>query len=94
MQAGVINVANIEMAERVASFLKWLRNHYDATYQGSVIGVIRKMFEHPDFDEELFKRKIEEQPRSLVKCVNARQYREMFLEIYNYKLSVRRIDLR
>lgn len=94
VMAGQVNVMNLEQAERIAGFLKWLRNFYDYAFNGTVISVIRKMFDHGDFDEAYFRDKIEGQPRSLVKCINARQYREMFLEIYNYKLSVNRIELR
>jgi len=91
---GHANVMNIRQAEEIACFLKWLYNVYPLAYNGTVVGVIRQFFDHPDFDPEYFKQKILDQPRSLVKCINTRQYREMFLEIYNYKLSVNRIDLK
>lgn len=90
---GILDVGNLSMANRIADFLRWLRNHYEFAYNSTVISVIRQMFEHQDFDLEFFKQKIEGQPRSLVKCINAKQYREMFLEIYNYRLSVNRLEI-
>lgn len=30
------------------------------------------------------RRQVEKQPRSVVKCINMRQYTELLLEIYNY----------
>lgn len=93
VMAGYVDTSNIEQAKRIAEFLRWLRNHYDLAYNSTVISVIRQFFDNPDFDAEFFKEKILDQPRSLVKCVNARQYREMFLEIYNYRLSANRIQI-
>lgn len=90
---GYLDVSNIVQAGEIAEFLRWLRNHYEFAYNGSVISVIRQMYDNVNFDVEYLKEKILGQPRSLVKCVNARQYREMFLDIYNYKLSVNRLTL-
>lgn len=91
---GFVRVDNVEQAEKVAAFLKWLRNIYDDAFKGSVIRVVRELFDHPNFDEARFKSKIEDQPRSLVKCVDYKQYKEMMLEIYNYNMSKNRIELR
>ncbi|MDX3913741.1 MAG: ParB N-terminal domain-containing protein [Pseudosphingobacterium sp.] len=91
---GKIDVRNIEHAYRVARFLKWLRNYYDYAYNSSVMDIISTLFEKEGFDEEYFKSKILDQPRSLTKCINRHQYKEMFLEVYNYKLSKNRLDIK
>ncbi|OOG19157.1 hypothetical protein BWD42_04200 [Sphingobacterium sp. CZ-UAM] len=93
LKKGYVDVSNEAKANEIAGLLKWLRNHYDGAYNGSVIKVIREMYEHPDFKVELFEKKILDQPRSLVKCVGFKQYKEMFLEIYNYKLSKNKVEL-
>lgn len=93
IKSGYVDVSNIEMAEEIASFLKWLRNHFEYAYSGLVIQAIRKMFESEGFDPEYLKQKIDGQPRSVVKCVKSSHYLEMFLDIYNYKLSTNRLRI-
>ncbi|WP_336834392.1 ParB/RepB/Spo0J family partition protein [Sphingobacterium siyangense] len=94
IREGSVDVNNVDQAEEIAEFLSWLHPHYDSSYSGSVASVIRKMFNAEGFDQELFKSKIMGQPRSLVKCINRKQYLEMFLEIYNYKLSLNRLIIK
>lgn len=94
IREGSVDVGNVDQAEEIAEFLTWLHDMYDAAYSGSVAGVIRTMFNAEGFDQELFKTKIQGQPRSLVKCINKKQYLEMFLEIYNYKLSLNRLTIK
>lgn len=90
---GRVDVSNIDQAEEIAEFLLWLKEYYEQAYSDSVVQVIRKMFGAEGFDVEYLKKKIADQPRSLVKCINRKQYQEMFLEIYNYKLSINRLSL-
>src|SRR5690606_27736796 len=37
---GHVDVANLNMAENIAAFLKWLRNHFEFAYSGMVIQAI------------------------------------------------------
>lgn len=94
IKSGYVDVGNIDMAEQIADFIKWLRNHFDHAYSGTVIQAIRKLYEAEGFDPEYLKQKIEGQPRSVVKCIKSSHYLEMFLEIYNYKLSINRLTLK
>ncbi|WP_286768166.1 MULTISPECIES: ParB/RepB/Spo0J family partition protein [Sphingobacterium] len=94
IREGSVDVNNADQAEEIAEFLVWLHPMYDSAYSGSVASVIRRMFNAEGFDQELFKSKIQGQPRSLVKCINRKQYLEMFLEIYNYKLSLNRLTVK
>lgn len=91
---GFVDVSNLDMAEKIAAFLKWLRNHFEYAYSGMVIQAIRKMFEYEGFDPEYLMQKIEGQPRSVVKCVKTSHYLDMFLDIYNYKLSTNRLTIK
>lgn len=84
IREGNINVSNLHQAVEIASFCKWLRNHYDAAYEDRIVMAIRKLWEAEGFDEEQLVAKIEGQPRSLVPVINAKQAVEMFTEIYNY----------
>lgn len=93
IRQGHVDVSNADQAEEIAEFLLWLRPYYDAAFSNSVAHAIRQMFDAEGFEVDFFKKKIEQQPRSLVKCINRKQYQEMFLEIYNYKLSINRLSL-
>lgn len=94
IREGYADVSNLAMAEKIAAFLKWLRNHFEHAYSGMVIQAVRKLFESEGFDPEHLKRKIEDQPRSVVKCIKTGHYVEMFLDIYNYKLSTNRLTIK
>src|SRR5690606_19347143 len=93
IREGRVDVSNIDQGEEIAEFLMWLKQYYERAYSESVAQVVKLMFNAEGFEVELLKKKIEDQPRSLVKCINRKQYREMFLDIYNYKLSVNRLTL-
>lgn len=87
LRQGGVNVANYGMAVKVAECAKWFQNFNVAfAFSRDFILSLRCLFANPYFDEDKLRRQVEKQPRSLVKCINLRQYTEMLLEIYNYQV--------
>lgn len=92
IREGFVDTSNIDKANRIAEFITWLMEIYPCASLSNTIQAIRDIFSLEGFDVEVFKSKILGQPRSLVKCINRKQYLDMFLEIYNYKQSKNRIS--
>ena len=57
------------------------------------ISCMMYMFKHPDFDYNLFIKKLKIQKTKLVDCGNAQQYKDLIEEIYNYK-NKNKVNLR
>lgn len=91
VKEGKISVSDYDFAVKVAATLKWYRNMIDFAYERNFALAVAKMLQHPDYDHEVMKKKLEYQSRSLVKCINTKQYVEMLEEIYNYKSSKNQI---
>lgn len=91
IREGFVDTSNIDQANKIAEFIKWLLDIYPCATLSNTIQALRDIFSLEGFDVDIFKSKILGQPRSLVKCINRKQYLDMFLEIYNYKQSKNRI---
>lgn len=92
IKEGHVNVLNFHFATEVAKVLKFFRNYYENTYESKFIMALTDLMGHPDFKLDNLKLQVENQPRSLVRCVSRKQYLEMLLDIYNYKLSKNRLN--
>lgn len=93
LKEGIVDVSNYDRAVEVANTLKWFRNFFEYAYDRNFILAINVFVNHPNFDLEIMKGKVDLQPRSVVRCINKKQYVEMLLEIYNYKSSKNRLSL-
>lgn len=89
---GKVNVMNYPFAIKVAETLKFFRNYFEHSYDGKFILALSKLINHPDYNFERLKSQVDMQPRSLVRCIDKKQYFEMLLEIYNYKASKNRLS--
>lgn len=92
IRAGIINVDNVEKAQRVVSIAIWMRNHFEQAFTDGCLTAIRFIQELEGYSDETFLAQLGKQPRSLVPCVNSKQYYHMFIELYNYGLSKNRIS--
>ena len=93
IREGRIDVDNLERAEQIASFCKWLYERYEYAYNDQVVSALRRVFYADGFDENYFRQKISGQPRSLTPVINAKQAEDMFVEIYNWRSSKNIIKL-
>lgn len=84
LKAGRIDVANIDNANTIVNYLNDIYNFFPHAYSRDCVLAMRKMFDSGNYDHELMMKQIAKQPRSLVQCVNVKQYVEMFEEIYNH----------
>ncbi|WP_129714646.1 ParB N-terminal domain-containing protein [Pedobacter sp. SYP-B3415] len=91
LREGVVDVSNYAFAKDVAGILKEYRNYIDFAYDRNFVLAVITMLNTHGYDHEIMKGKIELQPRSLVKCINHKQYVEMLKEIYNYKAQKSRL---
>lgn len=85
LKNGTIDISNYQFAVDVAGILKSFRNKFDYAYDRSFIQAIICALNTPEYSHDTMMAKIELQPRSVVKCINKKQYVEMLEEIYNYK---------
>jgi len=92
LQKGFVNVLNYNIAVEIANKLKFFSNIFEYTYDSKFITALAKLMSHPDYSFEKLKTQVEMQPRSLVRCIDKKQYLEMLLEIYNYRASSKRIS--
>ena len=91
---GYIDIDEIESAKEVLNLCNWLGNHCKFYYANKFVFAVRLLHSAEGFNIDTFKEKISMQPRSLVPCINTKQYAEMLLEIYNYKLSLNRLEIK
>lgn len=82
---GRIDTSNYEQAVEIGNVVKSFLNFSQVALDKTFIVAIKTIISTGKYDHETMKRKLEFQPRSLVKCVNAKQYIELLEEIYNYK---------
>lgn len=98
VKEGVINIDNIAQAADILEYCNRLLNKGGSKYafvlQRNFTLAIRRCFNTEGFDKEVLLSKIDQMPRSLVPCINERQYCEMIEEIYNYRSSKNIIRLR
>lgn len=85
LKSGQIDVTNIIEANQVVEVVKMFRNYVDFAFSRDFVFAVQKLIQTDCFDLEHMKRKLELQPRSLVKCISVKQYIEVIEEIYNYK---------
>ncbi|MFY9308086.1 MAG: ParB N-terminal domain-containing protein [Bacteroidia bacterium] len=83
LKNGVIEVGNIKNAEEIVSYLKDIYNFCSFAYSRDFILAMRKIYDSGHYEHEQMMKQINKQPRSLVQCVNVKQYIEMLEDIYN-----------
>ncbi|WP_432714390.1 ParB/Srx family N-terminal domain-containing protein [Pedobacter sp.] len=83
LKSGSVDVLNINEATEVAGVLKKFRNIIDWAYDRNFVLAIYKLIKTGKYDPAVMEKKLETQSRSLVKCINVKQYVELLEEIYN-----------
>jgi len=82
---GKVDTGNYTEAVDVANVVKSFLNYSKIAIDKSFILAIKSIIATGKYDHETMKKKLEFQSRSLVKCVNSKQYIELLEEIYNFK---------
>lgn len=87
LRNGYVDISMKDRAEEVIAMLSDYRNRFgfEGTYTGAFISAIAHISEIDGFEHAEMMRKLEMQPRSLVKCVNIKQYKLLLEEIYNHR---------
>lgn len=83
LKEGVVDVDNIAKAQEIAQILKYYRNIIDWAYDRSFVLAVNRLVESGKYDHATMEKRMETQTRSLVKCINTKQYIELLEEIYN-----------
>lgn len=85
LKNGFVDATGYPEACEIANILKYFRNYADFAYDRNFILAVITCVQVDGYDHDTMKAKVEMQPRSLVKCINRKQYVEMLEEIYNYR---------
>lgn len=91
LKEGIVDTSAYTEACEIAEILKYYRNKVEFAYDRNFILAVISAYKTPGYDHEIMKGKVENQTRSLVKCINRKQYTEMLEEIYNYHSSKNRL---
>ena len=91
LREGHVDVSNYANAKKMAVILKEYRNMVDHAYDRNFVLAVISSVNSPGYDHEIMKSKLEYQSRSLVRCINKKQYVKLLEEIYNYKSSKNRV---
>jgi hypothetical protein len=84
LRSGIVDVSEIKRAERVISQLTYYRDMgLKEAFSSQFIITLAIIDDVPEFDFERMQAAIKIQPRSLVKCINIKQYKQMLEDIYN-----------
>jgi hypothetical protein len=94
LRRGVIDVSNYDQALIIAGIVKEYSLIITFAYDRNFVLAVINCIYTQDYDHEVMKRKIEYQSRSLVKCVNVKQYNGMFEEIYNHGQQKNRLIIK
>jgi hypothetical protein len=82
---GKANVLNVQEATRISEVIRWYARNTDLPITKHFVVAIKKMIDSGNYNHEEMVRKINMQPRSIVRCIDSSQYLQMFEEVYNYK---------
>ena len=91
LKEGLVDTSNYSFAVKVANILKEYRNVIEHAYERNFVLAVVEMANHPEYDHENMRSKLEYQSRSLVRCISKKQYVDLLEEIYNYKSSKNRV---
>lgn len=94
LREGIVDTENYEFARTIAENLKRYRNLVDHAYDRNFVLALIHINGIDGFDPEQMFRKVEQQPRSLVKCISKKQYIELFEELYNYQQSKNKLTFK
>lgn len=86
---GIIRLVEVKRAELIASTLQWYVERWPFASTVWFQRAITTIIISGEYDHERMVEKIEQQPRSMVQCVSAKQYIEMLEEIYNWRMQNR-----
>lgn len=85
LREGKVDVSNVEQATEVLKYLKDFRNMIDHAFSRNFMVAVYQMVRSGKYEHDRMMQKLETQSRSLVKCVNVKQYIELLEEIYNFR---------
>jgi len=91
LRNGHVDTSGYPEATEISEILKYFRNIIDFAYDRNFILAVITCVQTNGYDHDTMKNKVEMQTRSLVKCINRRQYIEMLEEIYNRHSSKNRL---
>jgi hypothetical protein len=96
LKAGYLDVLNIHEAKEICLLCKWLFEKYntDFVFDSRFPIALMKLMNTENFDLDNLKEKIEGNPRAFVPCHTIKEYLNMLVEIYNYKMSKNAIKLK
>lgn len=82
---GGFKCVDIDMTEEIATQLLRIRMITEIYKRKSFITAYMKIYRHPNFEANVFFKKMKMYTKMIQPCVNSEQYIEMFEEIYNYR---------
>lgn len=92
---GRLKIDNIAGARSVCALIDKVASmgYEPFAYSSSLVAAIRKCYDNAEFDWDIFFKKLENNPRSFVKCSSKNEYLKMIEEVYNRYQSKNLINL-
>lgn len=82
---GTFKVRDLKTAEKNAEKIIMIGQYYDGYRRRAFVKAMLQLFSNKDYNHAEFLNKLSYQSRSLVDCINFKQYLTLIEEIYNYK---------
>jgi hypothetical protein len=84
LKSGLFEVKDMAHARRVAGLVNALRAKAKWALQSNCVSALSRFLRLPDFDEELFMKKVEAHSERLIVCGDIDAYGDMFERVYNF----------
>jgi mannose/fructose/N-acetylgalactosamine-specific phosphotransferase system component IIB len=92
---GILDIENINFGHQVGQALAVLNKKYQHAfiYDSRFPVALVKAMQHKNFSLDTFIKRIDNNPRAFVKCTTTKEAGKMIEEIYNYRTSVKQIEV-
>lgn len=93
IKRGEINIMDMDFATEICELCRDLNDQYDYdfVFDGPFVIALKKVMNAENFSLDTLKEKIAAAPRAFVPCRNVKEYTQMIMDAYNYKLSKKQI---
>ncbi len=85
LRDGQVNVDNYSEAQVLVGYLRDFRNMIDHAFSRNFVLAFNQVVRTGKYDHVRMMQKLDTQSRSLVKCINVKQYVALLEEIYNFR---------
>jgi hypothetical protein len=85
MKSGVTIQPDYERGEAIMAQVNAVKPFYDGYKRRNFVIAIAKLYDNPNFNFEIFLRKLQLNPTAMKNCTEVRDYIDLIEEIYNFR---------